>query len=138
MVDYELFEHEADIGIRGFGETMAAAFENAAAAMFSIMVDIDKIDGRDEVEISCDAPDRETLLVEWLNALLAKADLEGMVFGRFKVEIDERENKLLGYAYGEPLDQKKHRAKTEVKAATYSNLRVGKNARWVAQCIVDV
>ncbi len=37
---YETFDHEADIGIRGFGATIAEAFENAAVALYSVMVNV--------------------------------------------------------------------------------------------------
>lgn len=136
-MNYETFEHEADIGVRGFGKTIEQAFENGAKAMFSIMIELDKVEPKTKVEISCDAPDKETLFVEWLNGLLSKADLEDMVFSKFKVKIQE--NKLTGFAYGEKLDQEKHKPKLEAKAATYSQLKVyQKEDNWIAQCIVDV
>ena len=36
---WEHFEHKADIGIRGFGDTLAAAFEQAALAMTAAIID---------------------------------------------------------------------------------------------------
>ncbi len=134
---YETFEHEADMGIRGSGETLEEAFENGARAMFSIMLDLVGVEPEEKVEISCSAPDRETLFVEWLNELLTQASLREMVFSDFKIESLEKDS-LRGYAYGERLDKKKHRLKVEVKAATYSMLKVYKNEKYVAQCVVDV
>jgi len=134
---YETFEHEADIGIKGFGRTIEEAFENGAMAMFSIMMELARVEAKDEVKIHCSAPDEETLFVEWLNELLAQSSLKEMAFSDFKVEtLDEGE--LHGYALGEKLDQEKHRVKVEVKAATYSMLKVYKNKIYTAQCIVDV
>jgi SHS2 domain-containing protein len=134
---YETFEHEADMGVRGIGKTLNEAFENGARAMFSIMLDIERVEPREKVEIRCSAPDEETLFVEWLNELLAQASLRGMVFSDFKVDAIE-DGSLRGYARGERLVPDRHRVKVEVKAATYSMLEVHKNDEYVAQCVVDV
>lgn len=134
---YETFEHEADMGIRGLGRTLEEAFENGARAMFSIMLDLEGVEPREKVDICCSAPDKETLFVEWLNEILAQASLREMVFSDFKVD-SLRGDSLKGYALGEKLDRRKHRLNVEVKAATYSMLKVYKNREYVAQCIVDV
>ena len=43
----EQFSHGADIGVRGIGPTMAAAFEGAALALASAVTDVSKHDERD-------------------------------------------------------------------------------------------
>ena len=86
---YETFEHEADIGIRGFGNTPEEAFANAAAALYSVMVDISRVDQKEFRGVNVTADDQEQLLVEWLSALLAVSDIERMVFSRFEVRIEK-------------------------------------------------
>ena len=136
-IQYETFEHEADIGIRGFGKSMEEAFENAAAAMYSVMVNIDRISPTEKRELSVTAPDYELLLVEWLNALLALSDIEHIVFKRFEVKIYG--TSLSGIALGEGLDHSRHEPKVEVKGATYHMLSiVKKDSHYTAQCVVDV
>jgi len=139
-MEYELLEHEADIGIRGYGNTIEEAFENGAKAMFSIMIDLETVESEKNMEIKCEAPDIEALFVEWLNELLTKKDIEEMSFSRFKVKIYKDDiYKLEGTASGEKFDQKKHKAKLEVKGATYSGLKIGKKDEKIfIQCIVDV
>src|SRR5512137_994620 len=133
MRQYETFEHEADIGIRGFGSTMEEAFANAAAALYSVMVDIAAIEQKEFRGVNVTAEDQEQLLVEWLNALLAVSDIERMVFSKFEVRIEG--NRLAGTAWGEHLDHGRHHAHTEVKGATYHQLSVRKEGgRFVAQC----
>jgi SHS2 domain-containing protein len=63
MVQFETFEHEADIGIRGFGGSMKEAFENAAVALYSVMVNIDAINPVEE-DVAVSAPDRSSF---WWN-----------------------------------------------------------------------
>ncbi len=134
---YETFEHAADIGIRGFGESVEEAFQNTAVALYSVVVDIDSVEPRERKAVTASAQDRELLLVEWLNALLALSDVERMVFSRFEVRIEG--NMLSGFAWGERLDRARHETRVEVKGATCHLLKVTKQANgYMAQCVVDV
>jgi SHS2 domain-containing protein len=136
-VDYVTFEHESDIGIRGFGASEEEAFANAAVAMYSVMINVSRVEQKESRVFNMTAQDREQLLVEWLNALLAVSDIERLVFSRFETKIEG--HALSGTAWGEPLDRVKHEPKVEVKGATYHLLKVAKEAgRYVAQCVVDV
>ncbi len=134
---YEFFEHEADIGIRGVGTSLEEAFESAACALFEVMTDTKKIVPIKAIEIECEAQNREELFIEWLNKLISESTINDMLFSHFLVKIEG--NKLTGTAKGEHIDTKKHELKTEVKAATYSQLKVfEKNRQFIAQCVVDV
>ncbi|MHB8844251.1 MAG: archease [Nitrospirota bacterium] len=136
-MDYETFEHQADIGIRGSGATMEEAFANAALALYSVMVDISRVEQKEFRGVNVSADDQEQLLVEWLNALLAVSDIERMVFSRFEVRIEG--NRLAGTAWGEHLERDRHQARVEVKGATYHQLSVRQEqGRFTAQCVVDV
>jgi SHS2 domain-containing protein len=90
------------------------------------------------VEIYAEAPDSEALLVDWLNALVYEMAVRRMVFGRFDVRIDG--TALQATAWGEPVDRERHRPAVEVKGATYTELKVYRDASgaWIAQCVVDV
>lgn len=137
MRDFETFEHQADMGIRGFGRTVEEAFENGAKALFSVMVDVASVAGKEKRKIDCTADDLETLFVEWLNSLLSVADAEGLVFSEFDANIHG--GNLTGWAMGEELKYEKHKPVVEVKAATYHMLKVEKtNDEYLAQCVVDV
>ncbi len=137
MGRHERFSHPSEEGVRGYGETQAKAFEEAAKALESIMTDLSKIEKKETRKIKLENPDKEQLLVKWLNELLYLFDTEGLVFKEFKVDIKNGE--LTAEAKGEPYDQEKHGAGTVIKAATYNELKVQKeNKEWIAQCIVDV
>ena len=134
---FETFEHEADIGIRGFGRTVEEACENAAVALYSVMVNIERVDPKVRKTVTVSAPDHELLLIEWLNALLALSDVERMVFSKFEVRIEGAA--LFGTAWGEALDRVRHEPHVEVKGATYHLLSVKKqDSTYTAQCVVDV
>lgn len=135
---WEHFEHSADIGVRGIGPTLAAAFEQAALALTAIMTDPKRIRLLNAVHLTCRAPAPDLLLVEWLNALVYEMAVRAMVFARFEVRING--DQLTANAWGEPVDRERHEPATEVKGATYTALHVGREAggEWVAQCVVDV
>jgi tRNA nucleotidyltransferase (CCA-adding enzyme) len=131
------FEHGADIGVRGFGPTIEAAFEQAARALTAVVVDPDEVSPTSSVDIACAAPDDEILLVDWLNAVIFEMAARGMVFGGFEVHIEEA--RLTANARGEPLDRSRHAPAVEVKGATFTELRVAqRQGNWIAQCVVDV
>ena len=134
---WEHFPHLADIGVRGFGATREAAFEQAALAMTAALVDPAAVAPRERVAVSCRAPDDELLLTEWLNALIYEMAVRRMLFARFKVAI--RDHVLDGEAWGEPIDRERHKPAAEAKGATLTALKVAREGgRWVAQCVVDV
>jgi len=138
---YKHFEHQADIGIIGTGKTLAESFEEAAKAMFEVMTDLKTVLSKKSVIIKVEAADEAALFIEWLNDLLAKKDIEDMMFSNFEVKITKQKNKfiLTGKAKGEKTNLNKHHLNTEVKAATYSQLRVWREGKdYKAQCVVDV
>jgi SHS2 domain-containing protein len=138
MKRWEHFPHEADIGVRGRGATLAEAFEQAALAMTAAITDPALVAERALVELACEAPDEELLLVDWLNALVYEMATRKLLFSRFEVRIDGR--RLAARAWGEPADAARHQPAVEVKGATYTELRVARGADggWLAQCVVDV
>jgi len=138
---YEILEHTADAGVRGIGKTLEEAFCEAARATFSLMVDLKRVEPKEAVEVKVQADSLEGLLVAFLGELLARRDIDGLVFSRFEVEIGEGGGgySLRGKAWGEPLAPVRHRPQVEVKAATYFGVRVEKqDDRWIAQCVLDL
>lgn len=135
---WEQYPHDADVGIRGYGTTRAIAFEQAALAMVAIVVDPRSVAASETVDVDCEAPDDELLLVDWLNALIYEMATRRLCFGRFTVRLHDY--RLHGRAFGEPVDVAKHELGVELKGATYTDLRVAREPTglWVAQCVIDV
>jgi SHS2 domain-containing protein len=135
---WQHFPHEADMGVRGHGETLAAAFEQAALALTAVITDLERVEPREPVEIHCEAPDPEILLYDFLNSLVYEIAVGGRLFSRFEVEIDGEH--LTARAWGEPVDVARHQPAVEVKGATFTQLQVGQqpDGHWIAQCILDI
>lgn len=134
---WEHFAHQADVGIRGFGETKARAFEQIGCALTALVTDIALVEPDTRVDFKCDAPDDELLLVEWLNRLIYEMATRKMLFSRFSVTISY--STLKASAWGIELDVARHQPVIEIKAATYTALRVAtQGGEWMAQAVVDV
>ena len=135
---WEHFAHGADIGIRGIGPTKEGAFEQIALALTSVITDPKAVRPQRAVPISCEAPDDELLLVDWLNALVYEMATRRMLFSAFVVTIEG--SRLRATAWGESVDQVRHEPAVEVKGATYTALGVERreDGQWIVQCVVDV
>ena len=135
--EWEHFPHDADVGLRGWGATPAEAFEQAAYALTAVVTHA-RVEPKVSVCLTREAPDLELLFVEWLNAIIYEMAVRNMLFGRFSVQIEN--GRLEGMLWGERVDVQRHAPACEPKGATYTALKVVRNAdgRWSAACIVDV
>lgn len=135
---WEHFPHQADVGVRGLGATLEQAFEQAALALTAVITDIPTVAPREMIRLSCEAPDAELLLVDWLNLLIYEMATRNMLFGNFKVYLEG--SSLAAQAWGEALNTDRHHPAVEVKGATYTALKVAHqpDGGWLAQCVVDV
>jgi SHS2 domain-containing protein len=135
---WEHFAHAADIGLHGVGSSPDEAFEQAAVALTAVISDPVDVAGDILVEVECDAPDVELLLVDWLNALIYEMAVRRMLFSHYEVEISGTH--LDGRAWGEAVDIERHQPAVEVKGATCTEVAVymDHEGMWHARCVVDV
>lgn len=138
MQQWEHFQHGADIGVRGLGDTPAEAFAAAATALTAVVTPPAGVAALREVRIRCEEPDLEFLLYAWLNAVIYQMAGERLLFSRFAVTLAG--TTLEAVLRGEPVDTERHAPAVEVKAATFHQLKVERrpDGLWVAQCVVDV
>lgn len=135
---WQHFQHVADIGVRGIGETPEQAFVQAAIALTAVITEPDKVDVNSCIEVECDSPNLEYLFVDWLNVLVYEMATRKMLFSQFDVTINK--GHLKASICGEKVNREKHQPAVEIKGATLTELKVDKekNGFWIAQCIVDV
>jgi len=138
MKTYEFFEHTADVGLKAYGKNLSEAFENAAKGMIDIITDNSKIESVGQYDITLEAPDLEQLLVDWLSELLFLNTSKNLVFGFFKVELDEKKNQLSAKVFGEKYNISKHKIGVEIKAVTYHMLEVKNKRPYHVQVLFDI
>lgn len=135
---FEIIDHTADIGVIVHGRTLKDLFSNAAAALFSLIADLDRIRTIDLRTVKIGAPDRESLLVRWLNELIYLWDTEHMLFRRFHI-LRLSSKHLEAQCSGEELDLSRHRVHRDIKAATYHMLQITRNKRgYQTRVIFDI
>src|SRR3989338_3369868 len=124
--NYELLEHTADIGIRVKGSDLKELFRNAAAAMFDIIAQKEphiahRTSCIDKIIVKQKAEGLEELFVNWLNELLSLSATKEKIFSDFIFRKLDAHN-LEAVAMGE--DIKNYKVNTEIKAATYHQLKL--------------
>lgn len=124
---FEFLEHTADAYVAAYGENLGEAFESAALAMFEVMTEVKKVKPLVEDHVEVRATDESALLYSWLEALLLKFDIKGLLFSRFKVlELGITSDGLMLKAkiWGEKYDPQRHPQKVGVKAITYHRMEI--------------
>jgi SHS2 domain-containing protein len=137
----EMLDHTADVGFELSAPTLGGLFEEARRGLLMVVFERPPEDGFEEREVRLSAPDRETLLVRWLNELLYLAQDAGFVPARAEVEVREAGggHALGGRLTGAPLLLEEYGWQGEVKSATFHGLEVvRRDGGWHARVILDV
>lgn len=129
---HETIEHTADMGISGWGPDEPVAFKETALAMFELIVDGEGLEPKRDVDIEAAGNSYEELLVDFLNMLLTRADIEELVFLDVEMKAlssnaENDEYYLRAIARGVPRDGVRNSLLREVKAVTYFGVSVGRD-----------
>ena len=135
---FETFEHTADIGIRAWGGHFTDVFEEAAKALFSVMVELDSVAPKKKLEVKLTARSGEELFLAWLKELLFISDTQHVFLSEFKM-IDLSPTSLAAEVRGEAINNAKHAMGREVKAVTQHQFKlVSGPPRYLAEVILDI
>ncbi|HXG19773.1 MAG TPA: archease [Methylomirabilota bacterium] len=131
-------EHTADLGIEVEADSPAELFRCAGLALFSLMVNLARVQPQEERQETVQAEGWEELLHDWLSLLLRRFLQEGFVAADLAIdEIDA--SHVRARLHGEKLDYGRHQFEMEIKAVTYHQLAVTwVDGRWRARIIFDV
>jgi SHS2 domain-containing protein len=128
---FEEIEHTADLALRVYGQDMRELFANAAHGMFALMAEPSLKGPAREREVSLEATDSESLLVNWLNELIYLHEVENETYSQFNIETLSPA-KLEAHVIGGPT-----RIKTKaIKAATFHDLAIEEIPNGLAATIV--
>ncbi len=132
------FDVEADVGIRAWGPTLAAAFAQAAFGTLCLAVPAEGVEERESRDVRAQGDSLEELLVAWVNECLYVHEIEGFAVGG--VEVTALEGRVVhGQLHGESIDPSRHRAGTVVKAATLHQVFVSETeGRSDVRLVLDV
>lgn len=132
----------ADAAFEIYGRTLEELFANAAEALFSVMVDLTKVEPLQKRTFTLKSRGVEELLFDFLSELIFLKDIKRMVFSRFEVGIktlDAERLTLNANIFGEKIDPRKHRLGVDVKGVTMHEFKVRKvKDRFRAQAVLDI
>jgi SHS2 domain-containing protein len=139
---FEFLEHTADAYIAAYGKDLAEAFVSAAVAMFEVMTNVVEVNPLVEDNLEVIAEDEYALLYSWLEALIVKSEVNGMLFSKFQIlSLDKTSDgfRLRARIWGEKFDPEKHLQKVGVKAVTYHRMEIVKGPdRVTLKFILDI
>jgi len=127
MKKFEFIEHTADVGIKAYGKSLPELFQNSAEAMFSLLLE-SKPKKNSNKNIVIEAVSLEELLVVWLNELLSLLYVDKFLPASFSSKIEDKSSlkSLTAIVCGQEFDPYANKLNTEIKAATYHDLKVKK------------
>ena len=133
MKKFEVLEHRADLKIKVFGQDLAELFINAASAIAEQQNPKAKKTTEEWESVEINSPDLNSLLVDWLNEILSRSDLNHKIYFNFKIEkLSEK------HCRAKIAGQKVVQKEIDIKAATYHGLEVKKvDEHWQAIIIFD-
>jgi len=128
----------ADVCFRAFGSSIEEVFENAALAMFEIIVDTKKVKQELVEKIKIESEDLEALLFDFLSELIYLHDVKNLVFSKFNVKV-EKNKKYHLFATMEGCKMSGLKLRGQVKAVTYHLMQIKQEKGiWTAQVILDM
>lgn len=130
----------ADAAFEVEGKTLEELFRDAAIATFEVMVDTGTVKPEVTRKIELENEDVGDLFFDWLSELVYLKDAESLIFCRFDVNIRKNNAyELKATASGEPIDQREHSLRSDVKAVTYHMFEVKKTGEtWTARVVLDI
>jgi len=141
MERYRFLEHTADAKFQAFGATLEEAFANAALAVASVMWDWAKVARNVRLPVEVRGRDLERILYNYLEEILFLLDTRAFLLaGVDNVQIEETGEgwRLIADFVGDT-NPAKYEIFGEVKAVTYNEMRIEKNAEGASvQVVIDL
>ena len=128
---FEEIEHTADQALRVRGTDFKELLRNAALGMFQLTGAIPRSGLSRDQKIEVQAPDREGLLVTWLEELLFLAETRGVTYTEFELHITG-DNHLVAKVQETPIVA----ITRHIKAVTYHALEIEKTEDGLETTIV--
>ena len=123
---YEIIDHTADLSIKVYGKDLEELLKNCSAAMMDMICDLNTIELKNQYSVSSSGNSEEQLLVNLLQELLYLHEVKKLLFCKFEFKINDniKNREVEGNVWGEEIDFSRHDLLNDIKAVTYSDLKV--------------
>jgi len=135
-----IYDITADAGIRVVGSSLEELICNAVKGLVNEMVDISKVEPKEEITLEVESVGFPYLLADILNKVLYLFDVKKFAPSECKIlELKEDGSYAKLLLKGEKYNQTKHGKKLLIKAATYHRLKLEKKQdHYEAEIIFDI
>lgn len=132
--------HTSDIAVAVEAQSLPRLFEHSAAALFDLVTDRNVVVPKRTLRFAARGQSLDDLLVRFLSELLYLQEVKGWRFRCCTVQkLDRVGLDVRGEAEGEPFEPQRHPRRREVKAITYHQIGIRREAgRWHVTFVVDV
>ena len=140
MERFRILPHTADAKFQAYGKTLEEAFGNAALALASLMWDWSAIEPKVRHFVHVTGADREQLLVKYLGEVVFLFETKQFLLGRvdgLRIRPQFDGFGLEAVFAGETLAPG-HELHGDVKAVTYSDLKIEECDGFTVQVVVDM
>jgi SHS2 domain-containing protein len=141
---FEFLDHTADVAVSFRCADAPELFRDATLAVLEILLDAaESLPPEPSIAdpVDMESEDGESLLVDYLNEIIFRFDTRRLLPASLEVAEASlgRPSRLKGELRGEILDPRKHRLKTEIKAATFHALQIRRAAAGLeAEVVFDL
>jgi len=138
---YESIDHTADLSIKVCGKDLEELLKNCSAAMMDVICDLNTIELKNQYSVSSSGNSEEELLVNLLQELLYLHEVKKLLFCKFEFKINDniKNREVEGFVWGEEINFSRHDLLNDIKAVTYSDLKVEhKNGKLSAKITFDI
>jgi SHS2 domain-containing protein len=138
---YTFIDHTADVAADLTGSTPAQLFVFAAHALTDTLTDLARVRPVVTQSVTLESGSVEDLLVDWLNELLYRFEVQNLLISDATVSVRESGGRwhLDASIAGELFDPARHPARVLVKSATYHGLNVTQESgTWRARIVLDI
>jgi len=138
---YELVDHTADLEIKVYGKDLEELLKNCSAAMMDVICDLNTIELKNQYSVSSSGNSEEQLLVNLLQELLYLHEVKKLLFCKFEFKINDniKNREVEGFVWGEEINFSRHDLLNDIKAVTYSDLKVEhENGKLSAKITFDI
>ena len=138
-MSYKTLEHATDAIIEVTADNLKDAFKIAGISVIETILDISKVEEKENKKIVVEGKDLRYLLYNWLEEIIILTITEGFAGKIIQVEINEDDKwKITAEIFGENIDLKKHGFKVEIKSPTFHDMRIEQNEKVVMRYLLDL
>jgi SHS2 domain-containing protein len=138
---YTFIDHTADVAAELTGGSAEDLFMFAAQSLTDTLSDLSCVRASVTQSVTLESGSLEDLLVDWLNELLYRFEVQNMLASGGTVTLRETDGRwhLRASITGEAFDPARHPSRVLVKSATYHGLHITQTSGiWSARIVFDI